>query len=69
MTIEYKTVHKEMTSFCLGMIEYAICEQYGVKKENLQVYEIGENKKRCNQQDLRPSSIQCIEPFYWVMIS
>ena len=40
MTIEYKTVHKEMTSFCLGMIEYAICEQYGVKKENLQVYEI-----------------------------
>ena len=37
MTLEYKTIYEDLTSFCLGMIEYIIIERYNVPKENLQV--------------------------------
>lgn len=38
MTLEYKTVYEDLTSFCLGMIEFVIIERYNVPKENLQVW-------------------------------
>ncbi|KAL5253475.1 hypothetical protein ACHWQZ_G013311 [Mnemiopsis leidyi] len=37
MTLEYKTVHEDLTLFCLGMVEYVIIKRYNVPKENLQI--------------------------------
>ena len=37
MILEYATTYEEMTCFCLGMIEFILCEQYHVAKQNLQI--------------------------------